>query len=354
MEFLEGETLADRLARGPIPLKEALAIAAQIGEGLEAAHRHGIVHRDLKPANVMLVKVDGARSAVQPKLLDFGLAKLRGGVSDATPVVVSAARTDIANLTAVGTVLGTLQYMSPEQLQGIDADARSDIFALGTVLHEMLTGRKAFEGKSQVSLMAAILEQDPPPVSSLQPISPRALDHVVRGCLAKDPAERWQSVADVVKQVKWIAEESAKPAACRIPSSCAHLTRAYRMGCGTARARHRRRECWPSRLLLGRRRAGLGLSASRSGRRSGRCSQAPTSLRAWRVSPNGRYVAFTTNLRDGKPDQLWIRRLDSLVATELVTITEGHHRADTTAVLVARQPIHRVLRRRQAQEGERA
>ena len=127
----------------------------------------------------MLVKVDGARSAVQPKLLDFGLAKLRGGVSDATPVVVSAARTDVGNLTAVGTVLGTLQYMSPEQLQGIDADARSDIFALGTVLHEMLTGRRAFEGKSQVSLMAAILEQDPPPISSLQPISPRALDHVV-------------------------------------------------------------------------------------------------------------------------------------------------------------------------------
>ena len=130
MEFLEGETLADRLARGPLPLTDALTIAAQIGDGLAAAHRQGIVHRDLKPGNIMLVKAEGAARS-QAKLLDFGLAKLRGGSADNTPVVVSAARTEVGSLTAVGAVLGTLQYMSPEQLAGREADARSDIFALG-------------------------------------------------------------------------------------------------------------------------------------------------------------------------------------------------------------------------------
>jgi serine/threonine protein kinase len=318
MEFLQGETLADRLARGPIPLKEALTIAAEIGEGLEVAHRHGIVHRDLKPANVMLV-TDGARSAVQPKLLDFGLAKRRG-VSDSTPVVVSAARTDVGNFTTVGTVLGTLQYMSPEQLQGAEADGRSDIFALGTVLHEMLTGRKAFEGKSQVSLMAAILEHDPPPVSSLQPVSPRALDHVVRGCLAKDPGERWQSVADVVKQVKWIAEESAKPPEAapvrsggrreRVIVSAGLVALAVAVG------------ALVSRLLISPPPPDLLIRFDIQPP-SGAVFPGANFTPRMAVSPNGQFVAFTTNFQDGKPDHLWIRRLDSVRATALVTMAEG-------------------------------
>jgi eukaryotic-like serine/threonine-protein kinase len=202
MEYLEGETLATRLERGPLPLDEALKIAADIGAALDKAHRSGVVHRDLKPANVMLTK-NG------PKLLDFGLAKLRSGGSQPIPVSVSALPTDAANLTAAGTVLGTLQYMSPEQLEGREADSRADIFAFGSMLYEMLTGRKAFNGKSQVSLMASILEHEPPRMSDLKPVTPRALDDVVAGCLAKNPDDRWQDIRDVVRQLKQIGTQPA-------------------------------------------------------------------------------------------------------------------------------------------------
>jgi serine/threonine protein kinase len=318
MEFLEGETLADRLARGPLPLKDALTIAAQVGDGLEAAHRHGIVHRDLKPGNIMLVKAEGtARS--QAKLLDFGLAKLRGGIADNTPVVVSAARTDVGNLTAVGAVLGTLQYMSPEQLAGRKADAQSDIFALGTVLYEMVTGRKAFEGKSQVSLMAAILEHDPPPISSLQPISPRALDHLVRGCLAKEPAERWQNAADVVKQIRWIADEIAQPR--DQPVGRTSLIR--------------ERAIWAAGLLVLASAIGVLVLRQRAAPATttdvvrfeippppGAFFPGANSTPRMAVSPDGKSVVFTVNFRDGKPDQLMIRRFDSTRATPLVTVTD--------------------------------
>src|SRR5437870_8213602 len=194
MEYLEGETLAARLERGPIPVGEALRIAIQIGDALDKAHREGVVHRDLKPANVMLTR-NGA------KLLDFGLAKLRLSETP-IPVSVTAIPTDVKNLTVAGTILGTLQYMSPEQLEGKEADARSDIFALGVTIYEMTTGQKAFQGRTQVSVMAAILEHEPPPITSLQPIAPAALEAIVRGCLVKDREERWQSARDVVKQLK--------------------------------------------------------------------------------------------------------------------------------------------------------
>jgi eukaryotic-like serine/threonine-protein kinase len=202
MEHLEGETLADRLSRGALPLPLALQIGAQIAAALDRAHGAGVVHRDLKPGNVFLVRGTGS-SAPVAKLLDFGLAK-------ALAVAPSASLTRLGtDLTTPGTIVGTVQYMAPEQVEGRAVDARTDIFALGTVLHEMLTGTKAFGGKSHASLTVAILEHDPPPVSSLVPSASPALDRVVRRCLAKDPEERWQSARDLASEITWIAQAGA-------------------------------------------------------------------------------------------------------------------------------------------------
>jgi serine/threonine protein kinase len=215
MEYLEGESLADRLHKGALPLKQTLHIGVQIAEALAAAHRAGILHRDLKPANVMLT-VGGA------KLLDFGLAKTSptvastagAGVSGMTPSTPTMTIAELSSpakaLTQKGTVVGTFQYMAPEVLQGVEADARSDIFSLGCVLYEMATGKRAFEGKSQLSVLTGILEKDPDPVSRVQPTSPPALDHVVKTCLEKNPDERFQTAHDVKVQLKWIAEGGAQ------------------------------------------------------------------------------------------------------------------------------------------------
>jgi Serine/threonine protein kinase len=200
MEYLEGETLAARLARGPLPLEQMLRYGIEIADALDKAHRQGIVHRDLKPGNVMLTK-----SGV--KLLDFGLAKAMAPPSNAG--ALSSLPTREKELTADGTILGTVQYMAPEQLEGKPADARTDIFALGAVLYEMTTGKKAFSGATQASLISTILRDDPQPLSQVQPMSPPALDRVVKTCLAKDPEERWQSAGDVAKELKWISEGSA-------------------------------------------------------------------------------------------------------------------------------------------------
>jgi len=196
MEHLVGETLEARLAKGPLPLEQTLEYAIQIADALDKAHRQGVVHRDLKPGNIMLVK-SGA------KLLDFGLAKLQAAE---TPTNLSALPTEQANLTAEGTILGTLQYMAPEQLEGKEADSRTDIFAFGAVVYEMATGKKAFEGKSQASLIGAILKDDPAPMSELKPMTPALLDQVVKKCLAKDPDERWQSASDLMTGLKWVTE----------------------------------------------------------------------------------------------------------------------------------------------------
>ena len=207
MEYIEGETLADRLKRGPLPFDEALRYAHQLADGLGKAHRQGVVHRDIKPGNVVLTQSG-------PKLLDFGLAKLRGTGLVSGGAEASALPTQDKPLTDAHTILGTLQYMAPEQLEGKDTDARSDIFAFGALLYEMVTGKKAFEGASQASLIAAILEKEPAPISLLQPMSPRALDRVLRTCLAQKPDNRWQSVEDVGRQLEWIAQgeqESAAP-----------------------------------------------------------------------------------------------------------------------------------------------
>jgi eukaryotic-like serine/threonine-protein kinase len=197
MEYVEGETLAARLAKGPLPFDQVLQYAVEIADALDKAHRKGVTHRDLKPGNIMLTKSG-------TKLLDFGLAKLRQNVSPATPL--SELPTAKDPVTAQGTILGTLQYMAPEQLEGKEADARTDIFAFGVVVYEMATGRKAFEGKSQASVISAIMSSDPLPISSLQPMTPPALDHVVKACLTKDPDGRWQTASDLARELKWIAE----------------------------------------------------------------------------------------------------------------------------------------------------
>ena len=197
MELLEGESLADRLARGPLPMADVLKFGAQIAEALDRAHRAGVVHRDLKPGNVMLTKSG-------TKLLDFGLAK-------SAVVDIADGATMQKPLTQEGTILGTFQYMAPEQLEGTEADARTDMFALGAVLYEMATGRRAFDGKTKTSLIAAIVKEQPRSISEIVPLTPAAFEHVVTKCLAKDPEDRWQSARDVSQELRWIAESGSQP-----------------------------------------------------------------------------------------------------------------------------------------------
>jgi serine/threonine protein kinase len=196
MEYLEGETLADRLKKGRLPLEQVLQYAIQIADALDAAHSHGVIHRDLKPGNIMLTK-SGA------KLLDFGLAKAHAAEAAAG---MSSGSTKTTPLTGEGTILGTLQYMAPEQLEGAQVDTRTDLFALGAVIYEMATGKRAFEGKSQASLIAAILERDPPPVSTVQALCPPTLDQVVQRCLAKSPDARWQTARDLSFALRWVTQ----------------------------------------------------------------------------------------------------------------------------------------------------
>jgi serine/threonine protein kinase len=203
MEYLEGTTLAERLSRGPLPFEQVLRCSIEIADALDKAHRSGITHRDLKPGNIMLTK-GGI------KLLDFGLAKLRQEIAPGGPLSQLVTAND--SLTANGTIVGTLQYMAPEQLEGRtdDIDARTDIFAFGTLVYEMTTGKKAFEGTSHASLIAAILTSEPPSMTSLQPITPPALDRVVRKCLAKEPEKRWQTASDLHDELKWLAEGASQ------------------------------------------------------------------------------------------------------------------------------------------------
>jgi hypothetical protein len=306
MELLEGESLAARVARGPLPLEQVLRHGIEIADALDRAHRSGIVHRDLKPGNVMLTK-----SGV--KLLDFGLAKGlssssgRGQVEGLTSLPTQAGSTP---LTQAGTILGTFQYMSPEQLEGREADARSDIFAFGAVLYEMATGRKAFEGKSQASLIAAILTGEPPSLSTIQPMTPPALDRVVRGCLAKDPEDRWQSAHDIASELKWIAQGSEAGVAAPV----------------AARRKGRERLAWSAAALAGA--AALAAVAILVGR--GR-APAPRPVRLSldmpakapfesfdhaMISPDGRTVAFLARFANGR-SAIWIRPLGSVMATPL-------------------------------------
>src|SRR5436305_6056860 len=194
MELLDGETLASRIDRGPLPLEQVIRYGIDIARALDVAHRQGVVHRDLKPGNVMITK-SGA------KVLDFGLAKSGNEVN-----LDYEAATVQRPLTSEGMIIGTFQYMSPEQLEGQHVDHRSDIFALGAVLYEMATGRRAFDGKTKTSLVAAIVAAQPKPVHELQPLTPAAFEHVISKCLAKDPEDRWQTAHDIATELEWIME----------------------------------------------------------------------------------------------------------------------------------------------------
>jgi eukaryotic-like serine/threonine-protein kinase len=299
MEYLEGETVLERLAKGSLPLEQTLRYGVEIADALDKAHRQGIVHRDLKPSNVMLTK-----SGV--KLLDFGLAK---AVAPVAPQTSLTALPTQANLTQEGAILGTFQYMAPEQLEGKDADARTDIFALGAVLYEMATGRKAFSGATQASLIGAILHTDPPAISQVQPMSPPALDRVVRSCLAKDPEDRWQSAHDVAGELKWVAEGSQ--AGVPVPV--------------TARRRNRERLAWGMMIVALLVALGAAAAAIRYGHRAAALSRPMRSsivlpekiaLRGVALSPDGHRLAFVARDASGN-NLLWVRPLDSLSSRPL-------------------------------------
>src|SRR6516162_3462181 len=296
MEFLEGETLADRLQRGRVPLDQVLKIGTEIADALDKAHAQGIVHRDLKPANIMLTK-SGA------KLMDFGLAKPQASavmVASATGIAVTANKP----LTAEGTIVGTFQYMAPEQLEGGLCDSRSDIFALGAVLYEMTTGRRAFDGKSRVSVVAAILEKEPEPVSAVEPTTPPGLEHVVRICLAKDPQDRWQTSHDVGLQLRWLAQSTSRGA------TPGRLIPGLWM--------------WAAAALL----AIAGLAVGYFFRPQNASPIIRTSISlpngvhletedsSLALSPDGRRLVFAGFDRSGK-QQLWLRSLDSVTAQPL-------------------------------------
>ena len=223
LEYLEGETLGARLARGPVPIEQALRYGIQICDALDAAHRRGLTHRDLKPGNVMLTP--GGL-----KLLDFGLAKSHSEVVSAVPATVgepppSAAATRLTPApTTKGTILGTIQYMAPEQIEGREADARTDLWAFGCVLYEMVSGRHAFDGATSASLIAAILEREPSPIPQSEPFPGRLWD-IIRTCLEKDPDNRWQSARDLARELRWCSTESASVARHVGPRSPGPITR---------------------------------------------------------------------------------------------------------------------------------
>jgi eukaryotic-like serine/threonine-protein kinase len=308
MEYLEGETLSERLLKGPVVFDQVLRYGTEIADALDKAHRQGIVHRDLKPGNVMITK-----SGV--KLLDFGLAKAIAPAGRTSGASLTALPTQAGtDLTAEGTILGTFQYMAPEQLEGKEADARTDIFAFGALLYEMATGRKAFSGKSQASLISSIMGTEPPPVSAVAPMTPPAFDRVVRTCLAKDPEDRWQTAHDVMLELKWVAEGGS---AAGLPAPI------------VARRRSRERLAWAIAGILAASTAGLAIFELRRPRSAPlvvRSTVLPPEKTTFSfvgggagpvaVSPDGRHLAFVTS-ESGSKKQLWVRPLESLLAKPL-------------------------------------
>jgi serine/threonine protein kinase/Tol biopolymer transport system component len=309
MEYVEGETLAARLTKGPLPLDQVLQYAIEIADALDKAHRKGVTHRDLKPGNIMLTKSSS-------KLLDFGLAKLQEGVAPATPL--SRLPTGKDPITAKGTILGTLQYKALEQLEGKEADARTDIFAFGVVVYEMATGKKAFEGKSQASVISAIMSSDPQPMSSLQPMTPPALDRVVKRCLAKEPDDRWQTARDLEAELKWIAEggsQTGTPA----PIVARHKSHERLLAAIAAVAvvsvlvlafLYFRRVPQDAQTI----RFFVSPPETWSLARQVTSTGAPPAPLA--VSPDGHQIAFAATSTDGRT-LLWIRSLDALTAHAL-------------------------------------
>ena len=312
MPLLEGQTLATRVEKGALTLDQVLRFAVEIADALDKAHRHGIVHRDLKPANVMLTKM-GA------KLLDFGLAKLR---TTSGPISMSGMTQLVTTTpeTGQGTILGTLQYMSPEQVEGREADARSDIWALGTVIYEMATGRRAFQGATPASIIGAILKDEAPRVSSRQPLVPAALDQVIDGCLAKDPDERWQSAADVRRHLQLI---QPSPSGERAQLTAAAPTRwsllaiavpiLFAAGIG-AWAAWMARPATPSIASPIGRPVVFTVEPPPGLTLAGRT--ASTSVPQLAVSPDGRFLVFAVTSDRGE-STLWLRALDALEARPL-------------------------------------
>jgi serine/threonine protein kinase len=306
MEFIEGETLADRLEKGSFPAEEMIRYGIQIAGALEKAHRGGVVHRDLKPGNIMLTS-----SGV--KLLDFGLAKMAS--QDPGQVVAGLSGMATAHsdkpLTEQGTILGTFQYMAPEQLEGKEADARTDIFAFGAVLYEMATGKKAFEGESQASLIGAIMNSDPKPISDLQPLSPPAFENLVKACLAKKPDDRLQTAHDIKLQLRWIAEGGSQMG---VPAPVA------------TRRRHRERIAWATAAVLAIAVSVVAIPrlvnppARPSPVRLAMLPPENTILNSneanMAVSPDGKMVAFVAADSTGT-ERLWVRALQTKSARAL-------------------------------------
>jgi Tol biopolymer transport system component len=303
MELLEGETLADRLGRGALPLEQTLRYGTEIADALDKAHRQGIVHRDLKPGNVMITK-----SGV--KLLDFGLAKaMAPPVQSAVTSLPTVMGSPKQNLTEAGTILGTFQYMAPEQLEGKEADARSDLFSFGAVLYEMATGRKAFTGSSQASLIGSILRDDPASISEVAPMTPPALNRVVKTCLAKDPEDRFQTAHDVKLQLEWIAEGGSQAG---LPAPV------------IARRKNREKLAWAAALVLGL----AGFAAAWFLHRPAPVPLLRASIElpprmdfdpqntSLALSPDGATLALVASGPDGKK-QLWVRRMDGFVVQAL-------------------------------------
>jgi Tol biopolymer transport system component/predicted Ser/Thr protein kinase len=318
MEYLEGETLAVRLARKPMTPDETLRIGIEVADALDKAHHSGIVHRDLKPGNVMLTK-GGA------KLMDFGLAKLQAfaaGAQSGTPAfsAVATLPSMASPITVAGTVVGTVQYMSPEQIQGKEADARSDIFAFGAVLYEMLTGKRAFEGKSQLSVASAVLEKDPEPISAVQPLTPPALEHLVRTCLAKEPDQRFQSAHDLKLQLQWITAGGSQVGAPAVVVSHRKnrqkiLAAATALGWIVAVAAVVLAAMYANRLTSAQK-----LVRAQIGRPAGFDFE-PVFNGAPVVSPDGQQIAFVA-LKDNK-SSIFVQRLSTGKAEPLAGTDEG-------------------------------
>ncbi len=326
MEYIEGNPVA-----GPVPAEQACAYGIQICEALHAAHKKGIVHRDLKPANILLTK-QGV------KLLDFGLAKLTSGTSGvmAVPSATMGERATVAALTGAHTVVGTPQYMAPEQIEAREVDARTDIFAFGCVLYELLTGQRAFDGKTSSSIMAAVLATKPRPVDELVPLTPPALERIVSRCLAKDPEDRWQTARDVAAELQWVAQGGSKVG---LPAVV------------TGRRRTREGAAWVASAVAVLLAVGFGVAWAK------RAPQPPAVVRFPLlsppgtqnssppvVSPDGRHIAFAAESAGTAG------HLGACSRFARGPRLAGDRRR-AAPVLVTRQPIPRVHVRRRAEEG---
>jgi eukaryotic-like serine/threonine-protein kinase len=308
LEYVDGDSLAQRLTKGPLPIEQVLKVGREIADALDRAHRSGIVHRDLKPGNIMLTKA-GA------KLLDFGLA--RSISANASIATLTASAVPQAYVTEEGTIVGTFQYMSPEQVEAKELDARSDIFSLGAVLYEMVTGQRAFEGKSQLSVVSAILEKEPAPISGIKPFTPRSLDHIIRRCLAKDRDERWQSARDLALELKAHSTLDSSPQDSGILPVTRHKN-------------SRERLAWAVATLA------LLTAAFLLLRSSSKSAPGPDLVVStilpdqWEldesvpvaISPNGKYLVFSAGEAGFGDHSLWLRSLDSPSA-KMLPNTEG-------------------------------